>query len=165
MSSTTRRIKHVGGQYLPASGVGTIHLRCASGQTLTLTNALYVPGASLRLISIGRLDDTGSDVRFRDGHCTITGHNGSVVAQGTKIGTDLYYITGHPSSAPDLANIARSAPDLVTWHKRLGHLNYASIIQMAKHGMARGMPVDLSSLPPFVNTVSLGNRQRHPFPK
>jgi Pol polyprotein, beta-barrel domain len=88
MTSTTRRSKHVGGQYLPASGVvGTIYLCCASGQTLTLTNVLYVPDASLCLISIGRLDDTGSDVCFRDGHCTITGRNGSVIAQGNKIGT------------------------------------------------------------------------------
>src|SRR5882672_3036599 len=42
-----------------------------------------------------------------------------------------------------------ASPDLATWHRRLGHINYTSIIRMAKKSLATGMLVNLSTLPPI----------------
>ena len=35
--------------------------------------------------------------------------------------------------------LACAAPLLLTWHKRLGHLQYGAVIDMAKFGMTRGL--------------------------
>ena len=160
-----RRIQGVGGAHIDAIGVGTIHLCCGKGRHLTLKDALYVPTSTLRLISIGRLDDDGLQSTFNNGRCVVRTHAGKVMAEGSRIRKDLYYLSGKPEPRIDTAFITRAAPDLETWHKRLGHINFASIIQMAKSGMALGMPVDLSSLPPLCEHCVVGKQTKTPVPK
>jgi transposase InsO family protein len=160
-----RRVRGVGGQCLAATGSGTIHVRCGKGRKLILRNALYVPEATLRLMSIVRLDNDGFQATFGDSRVAIKNRSGKVMAEGAKVGTDLYYISGNPKAGSESAHIARAAPDLETWHKRLGHLNYSSIIKMAKSGMAAGMPVDLSTLPPLCEHCVIGKQTKTPVPK
>jgi hypothetical protein len=61
--------------------------------------------------------------------------------------------------------ITRATPDLLTWHKWLGHVNYASIVSMAKKELASGMPIDLSALPPICEHCVLGKQTKRPVPK
>ena len=51
------------------------------------------------------------------------------------------------------------------WHCRLGHVNYASIIQMAKDGVTVGMPANLSTLLPICQHCILGKQTKWAVPK
>ena len=51
------------------------------------------------------------------------------------------------STSAEHINMARAVPTLDTWHRRLGHVNYSSIVKMAERQLATGMPTSLSYLP------------------
>src|SRR5882762_1424188 len=61
--------------------------------------------------------------------------------------------------------IATRVPDIETWHRRLGHVNYKSIIDMLDNGMVKGMHVNLSSAPPKCQSCILGKQTKTPVPK
>ena len=48
---------------------------------LRLTEVLYSPEVGYTLISVGRLDDCGFEVKFGDGKCTITSPDGEKVGE------------------------------------------------------------------------------------
>src|SRR6266481_2098 len=141
------------GKSIPAIGVGTILLHCGKGRWLALKNALFVLDAALHLISVGKLADDGLVTTFGDQVCHLHNKSGRTIADGARKGNGLYYISGGDPKIIEHRLIAHASPDLATWHRRLGHVNYASIIRMAKKSFATGMPVNLSMLPPSVNIV------------
>ena len=61
--------------------------------------------------------------------------------------------------------IATRVPDIETWHRRLGHINYRSIVDMSDNGMVKGMHVNLSSTPPKCQSSILGKQTRKAVPK
>ena len=65
----------------------------------------------------------------------------------------------------EYANVVRAPADRLTWHRRLGHVNYSSIIDMAKHHMAIGMPTNLSTIPPVCEHCILGKQAKRPVPE
>ena len=153
------------GDSIPAVGMGTIRLRCGKGRKLTLKNALFIPDAALRLISVGKLADDDLVTLFDSDTCHIHNKLGKTVADGTRKGNRLYYFTGHDPKIIERALISCASPDLATWHRRLGHINYASIIRMAKKSLAIGMPVDLSTLPPICEHCVTAKQMKTPVPK
>jgi hypothetical protein len=61
--------------------------------------------------------------------------------------------------------IVTRVPDIETWHRHLGHVNYKSIIDMSDNGMVRGMHINLSSVPPKCESCILGKQTKTPVPK
>ena len=117
---------------------------CGKGWQITLKDALYIPDVNLCLISVGRLGDAGLEATFNAMQCTIL-RGSKTIAQGMRQGTGLYQLT-EPVSVEHM-NVARTIPNLETWHWDLGHVNYDSIIQMAEKRLAKGMPMSLAYLP------------------
>ena len=142
-----------------AVGRGKVRLRYGKGQVLILKDILYVPAASLRLISVGRLCDDSMTVSFDATSCCFKMKAGKTIAGSTRTGKDLYWFTGDPPRV-EYANISRTAPSLETWHRHLGHVSYQAVIDMAKKGLTRGMPVDLSALPPICEHCVLGKQMK-----
>jgi hypothetical protein len=159
-----RNVKGMNGSYVSAIGRGTISLRCEEGTILKLVDVLYIPQAALRLISVGRLPNEGLESTFNKTSCIIRNKPGRMIARGTRRGRELYSFDGSPRAIKQ-ACIARSTPNLQTWHRRLSHVNYASIITMAKNRLASGMPIDLSSLPPICEHCVVGKQTKTPVPK
>ena len=157
-----REIRGINGSTISAVAVGTIKLRCGKGRRLHLHDALYIPDARLRLISIGKLGDMGLSATFTAEDCSIT-RGTRTLAQGTRAGTGLYQLSDK-ATVEHLLH-ARTAPDLETWHRRLGHVNYSSIIRMAEKNLVTGMPTNLSNLPPLCDHCILGKQTRTPVPK
>ena len=134
------------GDSIPAVGMGTIRLRCGKGRKLTLKNVLFVPDAALQLISVSKLTDDDLVTLFDSDTCHIHNKLGKSIADGTQKSNGLYYFAGHNPKIIECVLISCASPDLATWHRRLGHINYASIIRMAKKSLAIGMPINLSTL-------------------
>ena len=56
-------------------------------------------------------------------------------------------------------------PSLETWHCRLGHVNYATIVDMAQKGLVTGMCINMSTLPPICRHCILGKQTKKAVPK
>ena len=56
-------------------------------------------------------------------------------------------------------------PNMLTWHRRLGHANFHEITQIAHNGMVKGMPQTFPSKAPKCDHCILGKQARMPVPK
>ncbi|KAJ6599939.1 hypothetical protein DFH09DRAFT_1021293, partial [Mycena vulgaris] len=65
-----------------------------------------------------------------------------------------------------LANVAiKGRATLNTLHRRLGHVNMSTILEMARGTAVTGMDADLSHLPPRCADCILGKQKKKPIPK
>jgi transposase InsO family protein len=158
-------IRGVGGSSVTATGIGTVSVQINSSTALVLRRVLYVPSAKLRLISIGVLcADDDCTATFDSQTCRISSTDGSHIATGVRTSTRGLYSLRCEPTVIHRAHIAQSIPNLESWHKRLGHTNYASIISLARKQMASGMHIDLSTLPPRCTHCILAKQVRSPVP-
>jgi hypothetical protein len=149
------KINGINGTSIAGIGRGKIIVKIGKGRKLTLVDVLHVPQASLHLISFGRLADGGVSSLFNKKRCSLM-CGSKTIATRTHTGISLYSLNESHHHIIERTNIARTAPDLETWHKRLGHINYASIIEMADKQLATGMPTNLSTLPAICKSCVLG---------
>ena len=169
-------IQGFNGSSTNALGIGDIDLVIASGHKLSLKDVLYVPSCDVRLISVPSLDCGGyALVGFGRQSCWVADKNDKIIVRGSLCPTrSLYFL--HCDSArvshsrpkqmiSSSALYAKRTPDVETWHRRLGHCNTRTIIDMARNKIAKGMPIDLSSSPPKCNHCMLGKQTRSPVPK
>jgi hypothetical protein len=98
--------------------------------------------------------------------CWLTNCSGATVASGklSTIGRQLYTLDmGSPLTEHTF--FATRVPDLKTWHCRLGHVNYRSIVDMSDNEMTKGMHVDLSSALPKCQSCILGKQTKNSVSK
>nr|GEW45326.1 retrovirus-related Pol polyprotein from transposon TNT 1-94 [Tanacetum cinerariifolium] len=100
----------------------------------------YVNGLKHNLISISQLCDANYKVLFSKTQGTIYNQNDEVVLIAPKR-RDVYIIDmssfNKESNACFFANASLSVNWL--WHKRLSHLNFKNIINLAKHNLVSGL--------------------------
>jgi hypothetical protein len=158
-------IKGISGSSISAIGYGKIRLRVSKGNSIILEPALYVPHAAVRLISVYALSASEHvTTHFNEGGCWITKHCSSTLASGALLGTKLYSLNLDNSLA-EHAFISTRIPDIEMWHRRLGHLNIRSIIDMSDKNMVKGMHINLSSEPAKCQHCILGKQTRSSVPK
>ena len=159
-----RAIKGVNGSTIDAIGIGSIKIPVKKGQLLIHKNVLYVPQAALRLISVGRLADENMSITFEKEKCSVRNTSGGTVIEATHKDHGLYTIYGDHAHM-DSAFLARAVPTIATWHKRLGHIGYQAIVDMARLKMAEGMSIDISVSPPTCEHCILGKQSKTPIPR
>jgi GAG-pre-integrase domain len=163
-----RTIKGIGGSSISATGIGKICLQIAKGLEIILEPALFVPEASVCLISVFVLGSGSQKLvsHFNGDGCWLTNSSGAIVASGkmSTMGKCLYMLNMGSPLIEHLF-IATRVPDIETWHCCLGHANYKSIVDMSDNGMVRGMHVNLSSAPPKCQSCILGKQTKTPVLK
>jgi transposase InsO family protein len=159
-----------------AIGIGDVDLCIASGHKLSLKDVLYVPSCSTRLISVNALTCHGYNfVTFGSEECWVADKDNEVIVRGSLSSSSRLYTlncssarVSHPKAKPlatSSALYAKRIPDIETWHRRLGHCNTRTIIDMARNKTVKDMPIDLSSSPPRCDHCILGKQTRSPVPK
>jgi len=121
---TDKKIFMGDGSDVSAHGVGTVRLN----PEVVLTDVLYVPEFTVNLCSVSKLAKDGLAVTFMETLCTIT-KDGHELIRGTGV-AGLY--TLHTEG-----EMALTAATTSLWHRRLGHLNVASVKKLET--MAVGM--------------------------
>ena len=157
----------LGGISVTAVGVGDIELHVEGNDCFRLQNVLYIPDATIQLISVRCLTrDSNAITHFNKDACWITNNStGNILARGNLIPyKNLYALTLHPTRTEHAYTIHPSA-DLETWHRRLGHANYQSIMDMIRIGLIPGASPCLSQKPPKCDSCVLGKQTRNPIPK
>ena len=127
-----------GGAQLWSTHIGTVRLT----DDITLNNVLLVPDLKCNLISVQRMIHAGYAVEFLNDVCHIR-RDRQIVGEAPFI-KGLY--TFQASYQPHIkANIATGADQLVHWHLRLGHLNFAEVVRMGSAGLLGDSWKDVSS--------------------
>lgn len=113
--------------YVPSTG---------QEESVTLNDVLYVPDATVNLLSVKRAADEGGRFTFskEGGHFWV---DGIIVAEAVKDHLVYKIISGSPALAL-VSTAAKETPEL--WHRRLGHLGYDNLAKMAG-GMVQGIGI------------------------
>jgi len=164
----SRPVRGVGGSSIFAVGIGIIRLRIAHGAWILLQDVLFIPTASVRLISVGAIArDSKVISHFDEDTCWLTSKSsGAVIARGNLLPkTRLYSLSLH-SPQTDHAYTVHREPDLETWHRRLGHANYQCVAGLARKGTVTGMSRSLAtSKVPKCESCVLGKQTKTIVPK
>ncbi|GJV16799.1 retrovirus-related pol polyprotein from transposon TNT 1-94 [Tanacetum coccineum] len=108
---------------------------------ILISRVYYVEGLDHNLFSVGQFCDSDLEVAFRKHTCFIRNLEGVDLLSGTR-GSNLYTIS--------MADMMKSSPICLLskasktkswlWHRRLSHLNFGTINQLAKQGLVKGLP-------------------------
>lgn len=118
-------------QTLHASKIGNILIKinkCDKTIDGKIKNVLYVEGLRNNLLSVQKLAECGISVMFKNKKVILTKNN-NIVAEGNMI-SNLYEIE-FVLRLEHNANLCNKTSDLNVWHRRLGHLNNKSVIQLS----------------------------------
>ncbi|KAJ9545172.1 hypothetical protein OSB04_024879 [Centaurea solstitialis] len=108
---------------------------------ITINKVAYVEGLSHNLLSIGKFCDKKLEVNFRETRCCVRTYDGQELIEGTRR-SNLYTVNfrkQRPFTEVCLLSKATFNQN-VLWHRRLSHLNYATINQLANTGLVTGLP-------------------------
>ena len=161
-----QQVGGVGTASVTAIGMGDIHLRIGNNTTLILCNALYIPGATVRLISVSAITrDSNINILFDHTSCYLIDRTSNAhIARGSLTTKRLYSLDLHNASTDHIFTAIRTA-GLETWHRQLGHANYQAIQEMARKGIVKGMPSTFLDAPSTCESCVFGKQTRTPVPK
>ncbi|GJV92247.1 retrovirus-related pol polyprotein from transposon TNT 1-94 [Tanacetum coccineum] len=106
-----------------------------------ISRVYYVEGLGHNLLSVGQFCDSDLEIAFRKHSCFVRDMNGVDLLKGSR-STNLYTISlddmMNSSLVCLLSKASKTKPWL--WHRRLNHLNFGTINDLARKDLVRGLP-------------------------
>ncbi|GKA98051.1 integrase, catalytic region, zinc finger, CCHC-type containing protein [Tanacetum coccineum] len=106
-----------------------------------ISRVYYVEGLGHNLFSVGQFCDSDLEVAFRKHTCFVRNLDGVDLIKGSH-GTNLYTISVddmiRPSPICLLSKASKNKSWL--WHRRLNHLNFGTLNDLARKDLVRGLP-------------------------
>ncbi|GJQ93246.1 retrovirus-related pol polyprotein from transposon TNT 1-94 [Tanacetum coccineum] len=101
----------------------------------------YVEGLEHNLFSVGQLCDSDLEVAFKKHMCYVRNLDDADLLFGLR-DTNLYTISLDDMLKSSLICLLSKASKTKSWlwHRRLSHLNFGTLNQLAKQGLVRGLP-------------------------
>ncbi|GJT37144.1 retrovirus-related pol polyprotein from transposon TNT 1-94 [Tanacetum coccineum] len=101
----------------------------------------YVEGLGHNLFSVGQFCDSDLEVAFRKHTCYVRDTDGVELNKGSH-GSNLYTISivDMMKSSPICLMSKASKNKSWLWHRRLNHLNFSTINDLARKDLVRGLP-------------------------
>ena len=101
--------------------------------------------------------------------------SGRKLAECARNSSHLYVFPGsiHSSSTPSIPSTSScialpslvQTPNIETWHCRLGHANFRTVLDMARNDLVTGMQVNLNLALQACDACICGKQTHHPVPK
>ncbi|GJZ98753.1 retrovirus-related pol polyprotein from transposon TNT 1-94, partial [Tanacetum coccineum] len=106
-----------------------------------ISRVYYVEGLGYNLFSVGQFCDSDLEVAFRKHTCFVRDLDGVDLIKGT-CGSNLYTISVEDMmrSSPICLLSKASKNKSWLWHRRLNHLNFGTINDLARKDLVRGLP-------------------------
>ncbi|GJZ27589.1 retrovirus-related pol polyprotein from transposon TNT 1-94 [Tanacetum coccineum] len=108
---------------------------------ILILRVYYVEGLGHNLFFIGKFCDSDLEVAFRKHTCFVRNLEGVDLLSGSR-GSNLYTISIADMMKSSLVCLLSKASKTKSWllHRRLSHLNFGTINQLAKQGLVKGFP-------------------------
>lgn len=128
-SREVRTITSASNSEMEVSSVGTERV-ILNGTEVAVKNVLHIPEISANLLSVNRIARSGNSVHFEGDNCIITDLSTGEVLVNCVAENGVYKIQ------PVRVLLAKDVDenDTVTWHRKLGHLNYGTMCDMKAVG-------------------------------
>nr|GEU52587.1 integrase, catalytic region, zinc finger, CCHC-type, peptidase aspartic, catalytic [Tanacetum cinerariifolium] len=122
----------------------------------------YVEGLRHNLFSIRQFYDSDLEVVFRKHSCYVRDTNGVGLIKGSR-GSNLYTISVEDmmKSSPICLLSKASKNKSWLWHRRLNHLNFGTINDIARKDLVRGLPRLKFEKDHLCSTCQLGKSKKH----
>ncbi|GKE15573.1 integrase, catalytic region, zinc finger, CCHC-type containing protein [Tanacetum coccineum] len=106
-----------------------------------ISRVYYVEGLGHNLFSFGQSYDSDLEVAFRKHSCFVRDLDGFNLIKGSH-GTNLYtiFVEDIMRSSPICLWFKASKNKYWLWHRRLNHLNFGTINDLARKDLVRGLP-------------------------
>ncbi|GJR76970.1 retrovirus-related pol polyprotein from transposon TNT 1-94 [Tanacetum coccineum] len=106
-----------------------------------ISRVYYVEGLGHKLFSVGQFCDSDLEVAFRKHTCFVRDLDGVNLLKGSR-GTNLYTISidDMMRSSPICLLSKASKNKSWLWHRRLNHLNFGTLNDLARKDLVRGLP-------------------------
>nr|GEW37884.1 hypothetical protein [Tanacetum cinerariifolium] len=106
-----------------------------------ISRVYYVEGLGHNLFFVGQFCDFDLEVAFRKHSCYVRDTNGVDLIKGS-LGTNLYTISVEDMIKSSLICLLSKASKNKSWlwHRRLNHLNFDTINDLARKDLVRGLP-------------------------
>ncbi|GKF38664.1 integrase, catalytic region, zinc finger, CCHC-type containing protein [Tanacetum coccineum] len=106
-----------------------------------ISRVYYVEGLGHNLFFVGQFCDFDLEVAFRKHTCFVCDIKGKDILKGSR-GTNLYTISIDEmmKSSPICLLSKASKSKSWLWHRRLNHLNFGTINDLARKDLVRGLP-------------------------
>ena len=103
--------------------------KCATGESVTLRNVLYEPGAAANLLSIPCAIAAGATFQFTRNNCRIS-IGGKTVAFAQAV-NGVYMLTTSDNKYTHVSALMTSVKETAQlWHSRYAHLGYSSMVKL-----------------------------------
>ncbi|GJU71109.1 retrovirus-related pol polyprotein from transposon TNT 1-94 [Tanacetum coccineum] len=124
-----------------------------------ISRVYYVEGLGHNLFSVGQFCDSDLEVAFRKHTCFVRDIKGTYILKGSR-STNLYTISIDEmmKSSPICLLSKASKSKSWLWHRRLNHLNFGTINDLARKDLVRGLP-RLKFEKDHLCSMSLGKKQ------
>ncbi|GJX60357.1 retrovirus-related pol polyprotein from transposon TNT 1-94 [Tanacetum coccineum] len=106
-----------------------------------ISRVYYVEGIGHNIFSVGQFCDSDLEVAFRKHTCFVRDLDGVDLIKGSR-GTNLYTISVEDMmrSSPICLLSKASKNKSWLWHRRLNHLNFGTLNDLARKDLVRGLP-------------------------
>ncbi|CAI7819268.1 unnamed protein product [Closterium sp. NIES-54] len=171
-SDGVKDVRGFNGALHSVKGRGTVALQREAGKRVLIPNVLYVPGVHANLLSAGQLKESGVQLQGDDDEMLLVTATGEVLGRARYTGrvlcTDL-----RPCStwSPSTKVVALRTIVLATMstpnrlHARLAYVGVDTIKSSAKHEVATGLDITLSTeADPLCVSCVGGKLAQHTFP-
>ncbi|GJV11488.1 retrovirus-related pol polyprotein from transposon TNT 1-94 [Tanacetum coccineum] len=127
-----------------------------------ISRVYYVEGLGHNLFSVGQFCDSDLEVAFRKHSCYVRDTDGVELIKGSR-GSNLYTISIEDmmKSSPICLLSKASKNKSWLWHRRLNHLNFGTINDLARKDLVRGLPRLKFEKDHLCSACQLGKRKKH----
>ncbi|GJU53684.1 retrovirus-related pol polyprotein from transposon TNT 1-94 [Tanacetum coccineum] len=131
-------------------------------RNVIISRVYYVEGLGHNLFSLGQLCDSDLEVAFRKHTCFVRNLEGADLLTGSS-DTNLYTLSLDDMLKSSLIFLLSKASKTESWlwHRRLSHLNFGTINELAKQGLVRGLPKLKYKKDHLFSACSLGKSKKH----
>lgn len=133
-------------------------------RVVQLRGVKHTPSFGHNLISLPTLDSRGMRGEWGQGMMTVRGPNGETVIRG--FGRNKMYEVEVLESGGTTVNYSRARDrpaDILTWHRRLGHVAIRRIIRMANRKLVDGLNITDREVHGMCEDCLYGKATKHPF--
>nr|GEZ04307.1 retrovirus-related Pol polyprotein from transposon TNT 1-94 [Tanacetum cinerariifolium] len=126
------------------------------------SSVYYVEGLGHNLFSVRKFCDSDLEVTFRKHSCYVRNTDGVELIKGSR-GSNLYTISIEDmmKSSPICLLSKASKTKSWLWHRRLNHLNFGTINDLARKDLVRGLPRLKFDKDHLYSACQLGKSKKH----
>ncbi|GJT63459.1 retrovirus-related pol polyprotein from transposon TNT 1-94 [Tanacetum coccineum] len=138
-------------------GYGDYHIG-----NVTILRVYYVKGLGHNLFLVGQFSDSNLEVAFRKHTCFVHDLEDVDLLTGS-MGTNLYTLSLEDTMKSSLIYLLSKSSKTKSWlwHRRLSHINFSTINELAKQGLVRCLPKLKYAIDHLCSVCSLGKSKKH----